>query len=129
MIKSSNTGLEIESTMIENGSNFPTLPATCDDVSMMTGSLFWESVIHSISLEATCTPSKTVFVVNNRCGRPSAKKQFFGKTQNPVLVVSRKTEDTVGVLGAHQFVDKLDPGRVGRTLAPLVNISNWGGDL
>jgi broad specificity phosphatase PhoE len=32
----------------------------------------------------------------------AAKKQLFGKTQNPVLAVSRKMKDTAGVLGAHQ---------------------------
>ncbi|RLC83966.1 MAG: hypothetical protein DRJ03_15545 [Chloroflexi bacterium] len=30
----------------------------------------------------------------------AAKKQLFGKTQNPALAVSRKMKDAVGVLGA-----------------------------
>ncbi|RLC70194.1 MAG: hypothetical protein DRI81_19425 [Chloroflexi bacterium] len=32
----------------------------------------------------------------------AAKKQLFGKTQNPALAVSRKMKDTVGVLGANE---------------------------
>ncbi len=35
-------------------------------------------------------------------GPAAAKKQLFGKTQNPALAVSRKMKDTAGVLGAHQ---------------------------
>ena len=32
---------------------------------------------------------------------PTAKKQLFGKTQNPALAVSRKMKDAAGVLGAN----------------------------
>ena len=33
----------------------------------------------------------------------AAKKQLFGKTQNPALAVSRKMKDTIGVLGANKL--------------------------
>ncbi len=34
----------------------------------------------------------------------AAKKQLFGKTQNPALAASRKMKNTVGVLGANQAI-------------------------
>jgi len=48
----------------------------------------------------------------------SAKKQLFGKTQNPALAVSRKMKDTVGVLGAskRRAVSLTDPTPEGKAL-------------
>ncbi|RLC69616.1 MAG: hypothetical protein DRI81_20235, partial [Chloroflexi bacterium] len=47
------------------------------------------------------------FLVTSLLRSRSAKKQLFGKTQNPALAASRKMKDTAGVWGAIQWKQSL----------------------